>query len=383
MTTTKTVQKGPRMEEILREYFLEMGYYVVRGTKYRHRSVDVTDVDLWLYQRASLFSRQRLIVDVKNRRIPQALERVLWSKGLQACLELDGTIVATTDSRDEVKNFAQMHGVITLDGRFLAKLKNRYQSSSARLPDEELFSLIRSSKSDRLGVEWLDRLTSAKSRVLSDLNFDGCNALLADARYFTEQVTAVSHRAEVAARLLYATISLFLISLDFVSLDFAFEEKQDQLKRLTEGLRFGKGGARGAKKIFALASDLVAAYGGNRARQREFADLWTEQTEQLPVEIIAEFAIKAGQGRALFDLARSLESVAYSREFVSPSALGADHRAALGAALDFFGMNRKEFFEVAAQPSTKIVGREKQSTVAAGPEEVAPRSEDTSPARSD
>jgi hypothetical protein len=284
------------MEETLREYFLEGGYYVLRGVKYRHRTLEVSDVDLWLYQRVSLFSRQRLTVDVKNRRIPQALERILWSKGLQTCLGTDGAIVATTDKREEVKQFADLHHVILLDGRFSGKLRDRYAGSSARFAEEELSARIRNSKSDRLGVEWLDRLVAAKSRVLSDLNFDGCNALLAELRYFAEQIKAVPHRAETATRIFYHVLSVFLVTLDFVLLGLAFHEKSDQQKRLAEGLRFGSAGARGADRIIAIASKLVAAYGGSRARQRDFAEEWSKQAQQLPVEILAEFAVKAGQG---------------------------------------------------------------------------------------
>ena len=343
MSLSKTSEKGQKMEEILREYFRASGYFVVRGARYVHAGADVTDVDLWLYQRASLFNRQRLNVDAKSRRVPQAMERVLWAKGLQVCLQLDGSLVATTDSREAVKQFAELQRVTLLDGRFLSKLKAKYGAIDDRFSDEEFYALIRSSKSDRLGVQWLDRLVAAKSRVLSDLNFNGCNSLLADVRYFAEQVRAVPHRQEVAIRLLYFTISLFLITLDFTSLDFAFEEKQDQLKRLIDGLRFGTAGARGAAKIFAVASGLLGAYADTKVPQREFTQMLKEQARELPVEIIAEFALKSN--RILFDLARSFENFAYQRQFAPAESLSSEHRAALGAALDFFGMDRKAFFD--------------------------------------
>jgi len=352
MKTTKIIGKGPQMEETLRRYFLDMGYYVVRNVKYVFQGVDVTDVDLWLYQRASLFRRLRLTVDVKNRRIPQALERLLWSKGLLSGLALDGAIVATTDSREQVKQFAKRQNLILLDGEFLAKLKKRYGDDEQRISEEELHSKIRSSKSDRIGVDWLDRLIAAKSRVLSDLNFDGCNALLNDARYFVEQAIATSNRTEAAVRSLYLVISLSLICLDFICLDSAVEEKPEQLKRLIEGLRFGTAGAQGAKRIVTQAAKLLAAYGGTRERQREFTEMWDEQVKQLPVEIIAEFVVKNGQGRALFDLARSFECSAFAREIVKPSDLPTDQKSFLGALLDFFGIDRKQFFEIHIVPAS-------------------------------
>src|SRR6266849_2299227 len=105
MTKIRVVDKGGKIEEVLRECFLDMGFYVVRGARYTYGGIDITDVDLWLYQRASPFSRQRFNVDAKDRRIPHALERVLWAKGLQDCLSLDASIVATTDTRIKVKEF--------------------------------------------------------------------------------------------------------------------------------------------------------------------------------------------------------------------------------------------------------------------------------------
>lgn len=41
--------KGQKMEEILRIYFLKSGYYVSRGIPFKYRNFDVTDIDLWLY----------------------------------------------------------------------------------------------------------------------------------------------------------------------------------------------------------------------------------------------------------------------------------------------------------------------------------------------
>jgi hypothetical protein len=214
----------------------------------------------------------------------------------------------------------------------------------------------------------LDRLVSEKSRALSDLDFNGCNSLLADARYFAEQVTAVPHRQEVAMRLLYFTLSLLLVTLDFITLDFAFEDKETQLKRFVDGLRFGNAGAAGAAKIFALASTLVGAYAGTKSPQREFAQMLREQAQELPVEIMAEFALKAN--RTLFDLARSFESLAYHKDFTPGAALSPEHRAALGAALDFFGMDRKVFFDAQTKltPETDLRPTERFNSPTRNPE---------------
>ena len=45
----KNWSKGSALEEILKDYFLRAGYFVVRGVPYRVEGTDLTDIDLWLY----------------------------------------------------------------------------------------------------------------------------------------------------------------------------------------------------------------------------------------------------------------------------------------------------------------------------------------------
>src|SRR5205085_8304786 len=104
--------KGDDAEELLREYFLCLNYYVARGVHFTYGGEDITDVDLWLYQRQSPVSRQRINVDIKNKKTPQAIERILWARGLQATLGLDQCIVATTDNRPTVVDFGRDHNVV-------------------------------------------------------------------------------------------------------------------------------------------------------------------------------------------------------------------------------------------------------------------------------
>ena len=75
--------KGPRMEELLRSYFIKAGYYVARGVPFIYEGFDVTDIDLWLYSRTSSVSREITLVDAKNKKTPQAIERIFWVQGLR------------------------------------------------------------------------------------------------------------------------------------------------------------------------------------------------------------------------------------------------------------------------------------------------------------
>jgi hypothetical protein len=334
------------MEETLREYFLELGYYVVRGIKYGFEGFDVTDVDLWLYQRGSSFSRQRFNVDIKHKRTPQALERVLWAKGLQQCLELDGALVATTDSRKAVKKFADQNEVVLLDGAMIAKLKLRYGKGTNRLSEEELIYLARGEKNDRVGVDWIKRVAVAKSRVLSQLDFDGFNALLIETQFFASEMITDTHRAKLACRFFYFNLSLLAVVLDFIVRDFAFIDKQLQSDALDDGFRFGKVGKQGAEKVFTAASKIVSAcFPGERARSADFIKQLRTESMNLQVEILTEFFLKANHGRALFDFARAFEAAAYARELTAPAELSGEQRGLISAILDFHGIDRKKFFD--------------------------------------
>ena len=78
----RKIPKGFEMEEQLRNYFMQSGYFVVRGVPFVYEGFDVTDIDLWLYSRESSLTRNITIVDVKNKKTPQAIERIFWAKGL-------------------------------------------------------------------------------------------------------------------------------------------------------------------------------------------------------------------------------------------------------------------------------------------------------------
>src|SRR6478752_4141986 len=99
MAGGKRGSKGTDLEETLKVYFWQAGYFAVRGVPFRLDDEDITDVDLWLYERPAALTRRRLLVDAKNKKVPRAAERLVWAKGLQSALGVDGAIVASTDRR--------------------------------------------------------------------------------------------------------------------------------------------------------------------------------------------------------------------------------------------------------------------------------------------
>ena len=73
MTVRAKGSKGYDLEEMLRAYFLRAGFYVARGVPLQHAGDDLTDVDLWLYERPTGSSRRRQIVDAKSKNKPKAV----------------------------------------------------------------------------------------------------------------------------------------------------------------------------------------------------------------------------------------------------------------------------------------------------------------------
>ncbi len=88
MAVNKSTKKGADTEESLRSYFNSSGFFSVRGVPFEHAGISLTDIDLWIYIRESNFARIRINVDIKNKRTPQAMERIFWTKGLQTILKL-------------------------------------------------------------------------------------------------------------------------------------------------------------------------------------------------------------------------------------------------------------------------------------------------------
>ena len=55
-------KKGFTTEELLREYFLRAGFFVVRGANLLYGQLGLTDVDLWIYERSATLARRRTII---------------------------------------------------------------------------------------------------------------------------------------------------------------------------------------------------------------------------------------------------------------------------------------------------------------------------------
>ncbi len=343
---TETLPKGYQMEEILRRYFIRSGYFTVRGVPFVYDGFEVTDIDIWLYDRPSSVSRHRIIVDTKNRSTPKAIERIFWTKGLQKVLGVEQAIVATTDKRIAVSDFGREQDVLILDGSFLSRLQKSSESFDSRLTEEQFIDLLGTYRPTKQGGDWRGRFKAAKGPLARSLGYNAINAWLIDARFFAEQSQLVTTHKEIALRLIYVFVSYIAIAFDFVMKDLAFSEPSAKLAALNDGLRHGSQGGAGTKQLLGLATGLIEQYA---PEQRMLAPRIKQRLEKeldaIPTKVLAEYFAKQGVLQELFSVAKELEAAAYGTVFVPPQALSPTVKGILGVMLDFWELDRKNFLQ--------------------------------------
>lgn len=332
---TEQIPKGPAAEEALRNYFLNIGYFVARGCKFTYNRFDVTDVDLWLYARNSPLSRERVNVDIKNKKTPQALERIFWAKGLQTVLRLDSCVVATTDSRPDVRDFGLQHDVKVLDGKFLARLTKSVKSQQDRISEEEFLREIDDRSLGRLGGNWCDRYELSKSRLLHSLNFDGCNAWLEDIGRLLSDIGSGIPRW----RLLYATCAHLLIAMDFILREHVTSDHDQRKAVIDAGIRYGESGQTFTEKVSRMAASLVESVAAQPGLAKTVQQEIEDQASQVKAEILAEFFAKNTSG--FFDIALQLEAAGFATALPMPSMLPTSCQSVIGVLADFCSIDRK------------------------------------------
>lgn len=338
---TEVITKGPAAEEALRHYFLGVGFFVARGCRFRFNQFDVTDIDLWLYSKTSPLGRERLNVDIKNKKTPQALERVFWAKGLQSVLDLDGCIVATTDTRPDVREFGLQHQVTVLDGKFLARLMKNERVQSKRISEEDLLAELEHGSMGKLGGDWRGRYEASKSRLLASLTFDESNAWLQDVGYFLEAVAAAPVPEAALLRMVYICSAFFLISVDFILREHVVAEQEERRTILDSGFRYGSAGRAFTEKVGRIAASLVASVSNQVGISETIVRELGEQAKDIRADLLAEFFSRASTHSHLFEMAKEFESAAFAVSVPKPSQLPSQTQSVLGVLADFCALDRK------------------------------------------
>ena len=337
MENQQTLSKGELMEELLRNYFLTLGYYVVRGIKFKYEGIDITDVDLYLYGRSSSLTRQRINVDIKNKKTPQAFERILWANGLMKLLNFNSCIVATTDQRPVIHAFGHIHNTTILDGSFLSKLRSN--TFPDRLTEEVLLSKLSRHQSYKTfgNKDWRYIYESSKSKLLTEQDFSGFNSALDTLIYFIDKVLTDEQKREDATRMVYLVLSHLLIIIDYIVKDIAFLDTSDREKKLSDGFKFGNLGKAGVDKIISMAVQIS----GNKS-----TNSFLKSLDNTPTEILKDFFSKNDNTKNLFIWSREFEQLGYKKQFVNPDQMNAPLKGVLSVMLDFAKIDRRFFFEI-------------------------------------
>lgn len=342
-----TVNKGYKMEEQLRSYFLKAGYFVVRAVPFVYEGSNITDIDLWLYGRSSSVSREITIVDIKTKKTPQTIERIFWVKGLKQAIKATSAIVATTDMRQEVKDFGRDLEILVLDGSFLAKLAKFDESTAERLGEDEFTSLINEYSLEKLDGDWKGRVFLCKSLLARGLSFDNCNEWLSHAKFFAEQAITKPTQQEKALRCLYLICSFIAIAVDFLLKELSFLEQSERSSRIKDGFTHGSKGSSGMKNVLDITMGLVEQHAVDGASiSRQVRSSVERHLSSLNTVILGEYFSKIEVAKSLFTVAKELELLSMQRVFSSHSTASLEARGLLSCLLDYWGIDRVMFAEV-------------------------------------
>lgn len=340
------LSKGYKMEELLRNYFLKSGYYVMRGIPFVYEGFDVTDIDLWLYSRTSSVSREITLVDSKNKKTPQAIERIFWVHGLKTATKATNAIVATTERRAEVKDFGRELGIVVLDGNFLQKLSSSEAIINDRISDEEFLGKINEYSLNKLDGDWKGRIKHSKSLLSSPLSFDSCNEWMIHAKFFAEQSITKENQKEIALRCLYLVCSLIAITIDYYMKEISFQDPAERSKTIKEGFTYGSRGSLGIKKILNLAMGLVEENTKDGASiARQVRNNVESQLAKLNTAILGEYFSKNEVSKSLFSVAKEFEQLAMNREFRHHGVASVELRSMLYCLIDYWEFDRAMFSE--------------------------------------
>lgn len=342
---TNSGEKGLKTEELLRRYFLSLGYFVIRGVKLNFREEDITDIDLWLYMRSSPLSRERVNVDIKSGKTPQAMERILWARGMQEVMGFDRCIVATTAKKTAVRIFGMQNNVQVLDGNFLSRLRES-DLDGGRLSEEELLTIIDPDEISKFKIDWRKHLQVSKSRIVSQLNFSGCNSWLNDVKLALERLISDDQFREAACRLTYLFTSYFLIGLDYAMTSLTFMEPNERASLLAEGLKHGELGKDGVSQTVEMSLKLIEAFVPNGRQmvgniRRDIARTF----ESIPTDILKEFFGRSAVASKLFSIAKEFEKQAYARSLVMPQDLDDNLKSIVAVLADYSEIDRNKIIK--------------------------------------
>lgn len=348
MNTKPQMHKGAVLEEVLRAYFLRAGFFVIRGVPFRFADEDLTDVDLWLYERPTGSFRRVQICDIKYKQRPKAVERIFWTHGLADALGVDGAYVATTDKRKSLRSVAEKLDLQIIDGTDIQRIQNSLSTLYPdRISDEQLIQELQV-----VDKEFRNRaLQEARFDILSSLSEGfGAPSVVRALEVFCRLSSATvsyhpnSRAARATGRLSYLAAAIACESLDYVSIGAAFRAMEERRELIVNAVRFGALSNENGQQSLKLAIALVEKYApGGKGAATAVKEGIKRDLEHIPAEIVADQAVRLLKSDQLFMTGREFEMACYHVSLPPFDSLGLSAKSMLGALLDYAGIDRELF----------------------------------------
>ncbi len=339
-------KKGEALEELVRHYFDKQGFFALRSVPFRFGNEGVTDIDVWLYHRPAASARMRGVVDVKSKKSPKALERILWTKGIQAALKCEKAIVATTDVNPMITRFGREQGVTILTKSFLDRLEKNLEPS-ARLSLDDLILKIAEYGAHKQDGDWLKRIESAKSKLISLPGFLAFNRILPSFAFFAERAYTRPQYKEQALRLTLLCAALACVALDSALEQLAFEDLSKRYDSILNGVTFGDVGdgrtRRTIEDVLSLVSESMENGAVIAVQARESIN---KRFQAIRADVIAEYFAREHNAAALFGIARELDREAHKKDPPKVDALSTEAKSVVGILADFVRVPRQYLLSV-------------------------------------
>ena len=331
---------------------------------FRFADEDLTNVDLWLYERPTGTSRRVQVCDIKYKQRPKAVERIFWTSGLRDALDVDGAYVATTDKRRSLRSVAEKLNLQLIDGTDIQRIQNSQTVLfTDRIGDEQLIQELQA-----VDKEFRTKnLQEARIDILSALSegFGAPSAVRALEGFGRLAAAAVSYHpdlkaARAAGRLAYLAAAITCESLDYVSVGAAFRTLDERRELMLKAVRLGALSSEVGQQTLKLALALIEKYGpaGKSAAIAVETGL-KKELERIPAEIVADQAIRLLKADQLFLTGRELEMASYHAALRPFDALSVQTKSMLGALLDYAGVDRQRFAQAwTASSATTVAAKE-------------------------
>ncbi|WP_295241997.1 restriction endonuclease [uncultured Brevundimonas sp.] len=339
-------KKGAALEEIARAYFQRQGYFALRSVPYRFEGEEVTDIDVWIYGRQAASGRIRAIVDAKDKRSPKALERVLWTKGLQTTTGSDRAIVVTTDNSPRVNRFARENRVSIVTKAFLDEFAKSDRGRSDRLTLEGFYDHVNANKAQKQDGDWLSQIENVKTSLVTNPGFPAFNTATSAFRFFGEKIETRPLYREQAIRCCYLTAAVACASLDSALERIVFDDAATKIRAINSGIVFGDTGDGRTQKNLQNVLHLVAASMENgRALSAQIESSIDSEFKKIRADIISEYFSKDSHQFSLFSVARELEERAHTSLGGDLNGLSIEAKGTLGVFADFCNVKRSLLFK--------------------------------------